>query len=155
MNLKISELLDKKWTNLIENHGSLEKNKCPGVYILAFTDKDLEGKSINIEDIFYVGMTNSLGGVKQRLSQFIQGIKKSRSHSAGMRFFKEYSMGKPFDSNQDKTFFVAFVSIPCKVNKSERTAEDLRKMGEVAKFEYDVLAYIKEKTGKEPELNKK
>ncbi|MDP2628535.1 MAG: hypothetical protein Q8P15_01410 [Nanoarchaeota archaeon] len=154
--MKISELLNKKWTNLLDNFRNLENNGCPGVYILAYTDKDLEGKSIKIEDIFYVGMTNSRGGLKQRLNQFISGIHKCYGHSAGNRFFQDYSKGKSFAiANHKKKFFVASLSFPCKVHKDERTAEDLRKMGEVAKFEYEVLAYIKENLGREPELNKK
>ena len=42
-----------------------------------------------------------------------------------------------------KKFYVASISIPCVVNKSKRTALDLRKMGEMVRLEYYVLAYIK------------
>ncbi len=154
--LKVQTLFSKKWTNLLKNYKSLEDNQFPGVYILAYTNRNLEGKPIKIKDIFYVGMSNSRGGLKQRLKQFIDGIHKGYGHSAGNRFFQDYSKGKSFDIvNHEKTFFVASLSLPCKVHKDERTAEDLRKMGEVAKFEYEVLAYIKEKLGREPELNKK
>ena len=154
--LKIQPLLKKKWTNLLKSYKNLENNHYPGVYILAYTNKDLEGKPIKIEDIFYVGMSNSRGGIKQRLKQFIDGLNKGYGHSAGNRFFQEYSEGKSFDvANHKKTFFVAFLSLPCKVNKDERSSEDLRNMGEVAKFEYCVMAFIKEKLGREPELNKK
>ncbi len=154
--LKLQNLLNKKWTNLLKNYKNLENSKFPGVYLLAFTNTDLEGKPIELKDIFYVGMSNSRGGAKQRLKQFINGIHKNYGHSAGNRFFQDYSKGKSFAvANHKKTFFVASLSLPCIVHKDERTAEDLRKMGEVAKFEYDVLAYIKEKIGKEPELNKK
>ncbi len=154
--LKIKKLFDKKWTNLLKNYKSLKDNQYPGVYILAYADKNLEGKSIKIEDVFYVGMSNSRGGIKQRLKQFIDSIHKKDGHSAGNRFFQEYSKGKSFEvAKQRKTFFVASLSLPCKVHKDERTANDLRKMGEVTKFEYEVMAFIKEKIGREPELNKK
>lgn len=154
--MKIKNLFDKKWTNLLKNYKNLKNSQYPGVYILAYTDKDLERKSIRIEDVFYVGMSNSRGGVKQRLKQFIDGVHKGYGHSAGNRFFEEYSKGKSFDvTNHKKTFFVASLSILCKVHKNERTADDLRKMGKVAKFEYEVIAFIKEKLGREPELNKK
>jgi hypothetical protein len=156
-NLNIETLLNKTWTNLLDNYKKLENNKYPGVYILAYTDKDLEEKPIDVEDIFYVGMSNSKGGVKQRLKQFIKAISIGKSHSAGNRFFKEYSKG-PFNRNlEEKDFYVASLSLPCTVEKSKRTPEDLRKMGEVAKFEYDVIAYVKENTynKEEPELNVK
>ena len=154
--LKIKKLFNNKWTNLLKNYKTLEKNIYPGVYILAYTNKYLEGKPINLRDIFYVGMSNSRDGVKQRLKQFINGLHREYGHSAGNRFFQNYNKGKSFAiTNNNKTFFVASLSLPCNVYKDERTAEDLRKMGEVAKFEYEVLAHIKEKLGKEPELNKK
>lgn len=134
----------------------MENSEFPGVYLLAYTEKNLEDTAVNIKDVFYVGMSNSKGGVFQRLNQFIKGIEKCDLHSAAVRFFREYANNTPFSrTGINKKFYVIFLSIPCKVNKEERSAEDLRKMGEVAKFEYDVLAYIKEKLGKEPELNKK
>ena len=154
--MEIENLLENKWTNLLKNYKNLKNGQYPGVYILAYTDKNLEEKSIEIKDIFYVGMSNSLGGVRQRLSQFIRGLHKGRGHSAGNRFFTEYSKEKSFDiAGHKKTFFVASLSLPCKVKKAERTSGDLRKMGEVARFEYSVLAHIKQVTGKEPVLNKK
>ncbi len=154
--LKLKILFNKRWTSLLKSYKNLENNQYPGVYILAYTDKNLEEKPIKIEDVFYVGMSNSLGGVKQRLKQFISGINKGYGHSAGNRFFQDYSKGKSFDvANHKKTFFVASLSLSCNVNKNERTPTDLRKMGEVAKFEYEIIAFIKEKLGREPELNKK
>lgn len=51
-------------------------------------------------------------------------------------------------------FFVPLI-FPCNVYKETRAAQDLRIVGEVAKLEYDSLAFIKEKTGRESELNKK
>mgnify|MGYP001613016961 FL=1 len=154
--LIVQYLFNKKWTNLLRNYRTLEDSNYPGVYILAFAEGDLEGQSITIEDIFYVGMSNSRGGVKQRLKQFIDAINKNRNHSAGNRFFQEYCKGISFDiAGHNKTFFVASLSLPCNVRKGDRSPEDLRKMGEVAKFEYAVMACIKDKLGKEPELNKK
>ncbi len=98
-------------------------------------------------------MSNSLGGIKQRLKQFINGTIKGRGHSAGNRLFKKEN---PFDIvGYDKTFFVASLSLPCIVNKNKRISRDLRRMGDVAKFEYEVIAFVKEKLGKEPALNKK
>jgi len=152
----IQRLLSQKWTELRSGITSLEDGECPGVYLLAYTDKDLEGKSIKLSDIFYVGMSNSRGGVKQRLKQFTNAIEKDVGHSAGMRFLRKYANGVPFSLIKSrKAFFVASISIPCVVKKTARKAEDLRKMGEVVRLEYYMLAYIKEALGEEPELNEK
>src|SRR5436309_12344290 len=77
----IRRLLSTKWTKLLANHSSLDGQSCkggedPGVYLLAYSDKDLQGKDIDLEDIFYVGMSNSHGGVNQRLKQFIDAIER-------------------------------------------------------------------------------
>lgn len=152
--MEINQLLNKTWEDLIKNIDSLEVY--PGVYILALTDEDLMGKPIDLNDIFYVGMTNAREGIKGRLNQFLYSIEKGKGHSGGNRFLKDYLHGISFsNSNFKKRFFVAYLCLPCNVEKKERSPEDLRKMGEVAKFEYEVLAYIKEKLNREPELNKK
>ena len=153
--MEIRKLFKKTWIKL-EDYKSLNDSQYPGCYILAYSDKNLEKKQIKIGDIFYVGMSNSLGGVKQRLSQFISGIERGYGHSAGNRFLKEINKNIPYSKyKRFKRFFVISLCLPCLVNKKDRTYKDLIKMGEVAKFEYEVLAYIKEKIGKEPELNKK
>lgn len=153
--MQINLLLKKNWVKLYD-YCNLENCKYPGVYLLAYTEKELEGKPIDLADIFYVGMSNSLGGIKQRLRQFISGIERGYGHSGGNRFFKDYSENSPFSKlDNKKRFYVVSISVSCNVNKKERTPEDLRKMGDVTKFEYEVLAYIKEKLEREPELNKK
>ena len=152
----IQRLLSQKWVELQTGITFLQDGNYPGVYLLAYTDKDLKGEDIDLTDIFYVGMSNSRGGVKQRLKQFINGIEKDVPHSAGKRFREEYTNGIPFSRMKpQKTFFVASISIPCVVEKAKRTPKDLRKMGEVARLEYYVLAHIKEALKREPELNKK
>jgi hypothetical protein len=166
MDLKplIDNLLSKKWVSLhhqretkfadVENNGQY-----PGVYILAYSDKSLYGQPIEIRDVFYVGMSNSRGGVKQRLKQFLDGIERNRLHSAAMRFFKEHASHTPWsqfsENNGGRRFYVASVTLRCEVKKANRIAEDLRKMGHVAALEYYVLAHIKEELGTEPDLNEK
>lgn len=151
----VSELLNQRWVKL-DDKNLIKLKDVPGVYILAYSDEDIMEKEIKIKDIFYVGMSNSKGGVRQRLKQFLTGIEKNKNHSAGMRFSTEYANGLPWSKFKErKTFYVASISIPCEVSKDKRNADDLRTMGIVAKLEYDVLAFMKEKTGKEPDLNKK
>jgi len=47
------------------------------------------------------------------------------------------------------------VQIECNVDKADREPKDLRKMGDVTKLEYEIMALYKKKTGKEPKENKK
>ncbi|MBI5649335.1 MAG: hypothetical protein HZC40_02635 [Chloroflexi bacterium] len=153
---QIQQLLSQKWAPLERNLTSLEGARCIGVYLLAYSNEDMAGRKINLEDIFYVGMSNARGGVKSRLGQFLDGIETGKSHSGAMRFFKTYLEERPFSrAKTGKRFFVAITTFPCVVEKSKRTAKDLRKMGDVARLEYYVIAYIKEALGREPELNKK
>lgn len=149
----VSTLFNQKWIRLA-NHKQLPTY--PGVYILAHSAKNLENNVICVKDIFYVGMSNSKGGIKQRVAQFVRGLGKKETHSAAKRFIRNYNADKLFLlETSKKQFFVATLTLPCDVNKEQRTASDLKKMGKVAKLEYDVLAYVKNKLGQEPELNKK
>ena len=98
----------------------------------------------------------SHAGVVKRLGRFIKGLEENKYHSAAKRFFRTYGKGSRYSQLRGKgTFFFASVSVPCNVVKKSRTPLDLRKMGEVAKCEFYVLAHVKERLGDEPELNLK
>ena len=97
----------------------------------------------------------SHAGVETRLKQFIKGLEDGRQHSAAMRFFREIANRLRYSKLPKKeVFYVASVCVPCVSKKAHRTPDDLRKMGTVAALEINVLARIKEKTGREPKLNK-
>lgn len=150
----MTKLFSQKWTNLHTNLLKLNDRQYAGVYVLAYSAKNLEGDQVKEQDIFYVGMTHA--GIRKRLNQFIKGIEEDKHHSAARRFYKEYAGESPYSKLKDKkAFFVASVSIPCRVDKRIRTPLDLRKMGEVARLELYLIAHIKEKLQREPELNKK
>jgi len=153
----IQNLLNKSWVKLDnESLRNFQGKNLPGVYLLAWTNNKIENTQPNLKDIFYVGMSNAKGGVKGRLKQFTYGIEKNTSHSAGMRFFKEYCKNKPFSStNHTKKFYFVSLCFNCNVIKEERTPNDLRTMGKISKLEYYLLAHVKENTQSEPELNKK
>jgi hypothetical protein len=156
MEQEIQKLFKKRWQTLFDNFNKIEDGKYPGVYLIAWTEQNLSGQEIKLEDIFYVGMSNARKGLSSRLKQFIDGVEKNDGHSAGMRFFKQYSNNIPFSQMQlDKQFYIVTSTFECDVNKKTRTPKDLRIMGEICKLEYFLLAHIKEKIGKEPELNKK
>ncbi|MCR4332029.1 MAG: hypothetical protein NUV34_04915, partial [Sulfuricaulis sp.] len=126
---QIRQLLSQRWTPL-QNSLALKKAKCIGIYLLAYSDKDLEGHKIDLKDIFYVGMSNSCNGVRSRLKQFLDGIETGESHSAAIRFFRDKLKKRSFSKvKTGKKFFAAITTVPCNVKKAERTEIDLKKMG--------------------------
>jgi hypothetical protein len=157
MEALLGRLLSQEWTELATDHPSIEQGKNPGVYLLAYTEENLQGKGIDLSKIFYVGMSNSRGGVNQRLRQFADAIeKRSDKHSGGRRFLEEWGKGEPYSKLRRKDrLYVTGITIQCWVKKKKRGPADLRKMGDVAALEYYVLAAVKEKTNSEPQLNKK
>jgi hypothetical protein len=122
----------------------------PGVYVLAFLtcSADLAGKRIRESQIDYVGMSSV--PLAARIRQFIVTIKGGRGHSCGKRVLSMDAPGKA-----DKPIFVSSISVPCRYAKVERKPLDLQKLGTVAALEWYTLARIKQKTGREPSLNKK
>jgi len=152
----IRKILNKKWKPLLDSYKNIEDGNYPGIYLLAFTDKNIEGEKVKPSDIYYVGMSNARKGLKSRVKQFLNGIEKNGSHSAGMRFYKENSNGIAFsESIHKEKFYVVTSTFKCDVHKLTRTPNDLRIMGDICKLEYDIIAHIKEVTNEEPKLNKK
>lgn len=150
----LKSLLASNWLLLQEDYGKLADSEYPGVYVLAYTDENLVGRSVEEQHIYYVGVSHV--GVRKRLKQFIDGLEDCKHHSAAMRFFSDVAEKTPYSRFAGrKTFFASCVSVPCTYLKSARTPLDLKKLGVVAEFEWYVLAHVKEKVGSEPWLNKK
>lgn len=150
----IAHLFKQRWTTLRNKIATLEDGQYPGVYVLAYSEKNLDRKAVSSADIYYVGFTHA--GIYQRVGQFIDGIEDGGHHSGAKRFFNSVANRVPFSRlGTRKRFYVAAVTIPCIVAKSQRSATDLMKMGEVVRLEYYVIAHIKANTGREPELNHK
>src|SRR5437773_11839524 len=84
----VNRLFTQKWTLIQSTTKSFDNGDQPGVYLLAYTEKDLDGQPIALEDIFYVGMSNSAGGINKRLRQFTYGLEKKKLHSGAKRFFR-------------------------------------------------------------------
>jgi hypothetical protein len=125
------------------------------VYLLAYSRAKIDGAPIRSSDVFYVGMSNAAGGVAQRLKQFKIGIEKNIQHSGAMRFYREYSLNRPFShTNRRKRLYFAALTIPCVSKKSEAQPNDLREMGHVACLEYYAIAKVMRQTGSKPPLNK-
>lgn len=122
----------------------------PGVYALAYSTKNIAGKPFSWrKEIIYIGMTNAVSGLKGRLKQFDNTISGKTGHGGADRVrFKHRNYGKLV-----KNLYVAVVPFKCDATSNEPT--DLKKMGEVARFEYLCFAHFVEKFGELPEFNNK
>ncbi len=122
----------------------------PGVYALAYSVRNIASRRFSWrKEIIYVGMTNAVSGLKGRLKQFDNTISGKTGHGGADRVrFKHRNYGKLVQN-----LYVAVVPFKCDAKSNE--PRDLRKMGEVAKFEYSCFAYFVEKFGALPEFNNK
>ncbi len=141
--------MENKFTNWIkwEGRNELKGISYPGIYCIAVSNILLNEFKF-IQELEYVGMTNSKGGLKSRLNQFDTTIKKKRTNHGGAdRFLYEY---ENYDEVKDN-IYVAIQSFEC--NTKTPKPNDLRIMGEVAKCEYDCWAIYIEKFGSYPKFN--
>lgn len=151
----VQDLFSGTWVPM-RDYRTLPGSKYPGVYLLAYTNENLAGQPVTTKDVYYVGVTQSCGGVRQRLYQFLCGLEKPVAHSAAMRFLSEVAAGTPYSQLVEKRqFFVTSVSVECQPRKTLRTPVDLQKCGIVAALEWYALAHIRDETDSEPLLNKK
>jgi hypothetical protein len=144
----------KKFSNWMRWH---ERNKLggamkyPGVYVIALSEKDIASTPFKwCQNIIYIGMTNSKGGLKSRLQQFENTIKGMEGHggAARVRFkHRDYSA-------LVSTMFVSVSHTECDVTSNKPS--DLRLMGKVVQQEYECLAIFVEMFKKGlPEFNDK
>ncbi len=142
--------MKRKFTEwkLWENRSELQGMQYPGVYAIAVSSTDLSDKSFSlIPKIAYFGMTNSKGGLKSRLRAFDNTIRGKTGHGGARRFRFKHSDY----SNLAASLYVAICPFPCAVSSLQ--PNDLKKMGEVAKFEYICFANYAEEFGRLPEFN--
>jgi hypothetical protein len=122
----------------------------PGVYVCAVSQEDISGNQFSwLSEIIYIGMTNSIAGLKGRLKQFDNTIIGKRGHGGADRVRYKYQNYQAL-INQ---LYVAVAPFKCDVKSNK--AFDLRVMGEVAKFEYDCFAHFVELFDALPEFNNK
>ncbi|MBI4304150.1 MAG: hypothetical protein HY665_07440 [Chloroflexi bacterium] len=128
---------------------TLDNLSYPGVYAIAISCADLAGLPFSWRQVVYIGMTNAKGGLKSRLQQFDNTIMGREGHGGGCRVrFKHRDYSK-----LTKELYVSVC--PQKCNVKSNTPSDLRLMGEVAKFEYECLAFFAEEFCRLPEFNDK
>ena len=138
-----------KWTNW-QNRNQLDNLKYPGIYVLAFSDIDISGRLFKWkENIIYIGMTNSKGGLKSRLRQFENTIIGKTGHGGALRVLYKHNDYKELV----RSLYVSVHPFECKVNSNE--AQDLLVMGKVAEFEYICFAEYAKRFSHLPEFNDK
>ena len=122
----------------------------PGVYALAISPTDISGQAFSWQqEIVYIGMTNSKGGLKSRLQQFDNTIKGGDGHGGGHRVrFKH-----PDYAKLTEQLYVSVCPEECDV--ASNSPSDLRVMGKVTSDEYECFALFVEAFGHLPEFNDK
>ena len=138
-----------RWVGWANRH-NLDGIDNPGVYALAVSNKNISDSPFSwMKEIIYIGMTNSGGGLKARLTQFNNTIVGKEGHGGGERVrYKYRDYGKLI-----KRLFVAICPIECDIRSNK--PYDLLKMGEVTYLEYYCFAKYVELFGQLPEFNNK
>lgn len=122
----------------------------PGIYAIALSKRDISDQRFSWKpEVIYIGMTNSVGGIKSRLQQFQSTILGGDAHGGASRVkykHKKYDKLAPF-------LYVAASFTACDVKSNK--PKDLKLMGEVAKQEYDCFAAFAKRFNRLPEFNDK
>lgn len=136
-----------KWNN----RNNLDQITYPGVYAIALLEtKDISGQKFEFrEEIIYIGMTNSRGGLQSRLRQFDNTIThpNRNEHSAAERVIYKHQENKDL-KNQ---LYVSICPFKCDVNSNH--PDDIRTIGDIKQCESYCIAEYKAKWKRYPEFN--
>jgi hypothetical protein len=132
-----------------KNKNTIQNIHYPGIYACALSANNLTSQDFQwLQALMYIGMTNSITGIKGRLQQFDTTIRGTRTtHDGADRLRDKYRDYQLLNSQ----LYVAVAPFECDVTSN--SPADLRIMGEVAKFEYECFACFAEKFGTLPEFN--
>ena len=149
--MKTIELPELKFINWFkwENRTIIPNIQYPGVYLIAITNGNIENTYPKWQDVDYIGMSNSRGGLNSRWNQFNRSIRGKDGHSGGKTIYE--SLGDY--SSWNMNLYVASMSMKC--NTENPSNNDYIKMGLVAFFEYEAFALYYSETGGHPKFNKK
>lgn len=140
-NVNIPRLYFGRWVAW-QDRNSIDGAEYPGVYLLATSQRNLEGKKADVGQAAYIGMTNNKKGLKVRWSQFNHGIQGGGRHSGGDLMFRTLGHYETWD----KRLYVAACPVECDpVNPSP---SDYLLMGAVAYLEYKAFAIFLKKRPK-------
>jgi len=138
-----------EWFSWI-NRESADEIRSPGVYVCSVSDNDISSNQFSwLPKIMYIGMTNSIAGLKGRLKQFDNTIIGKRGHGGADRVRYKYQ------DYQELTNKLYVAVAPFKCDVKSNNPMDLRVMGKVTKFEYDCFAHFVELFETLPEFNNK
>jgi hypothetical protein len=123
----------------------------PGIYVLAIADETFDSSKpfAWAKQVVYVGMTNSIGGLRARLQQFDNTIVGKTGHGGADRFRYKHQNYQQLVTQ----LFVAVAAFECDVKS--QSSNDLLTMGDVAKFEYECFSEYVHRFGELPEFNNK
>lgn len=129
----------------------IPQSGCPGVYAIARSHQSLAGKAFAFrENIIYFGMTNAASGLQGRLQQFDNTISGKRlAHGGADRVRHGYARYNRLAPQ----LYVSIARFAC--DPKSNLPDDLRKMGNVARFEYVCFAEFVERFGRLPRFNDK
>lgn len=135
---------------LWRQRNELQDLEFPGVYVVARTTLDLSGRPFSWgKEIIYVGVTNAATGLRGRLKQFDNTIIGKTGHGGADRLRYKFK-------NYKRLVNKLYVAVaPFKCDPLSGLPKDLRKMGDVVKFEYSCWAEYVEIFGVLPEFNNK
>lgn len=164
LNNNIEKFLEEKITNLkwieldIRKQVRLPKDLIddkPGVYIIAFSSDNLEGKKLQLFDknknIVYIG---SSGNVRTRLNNFVgAAMGGNQKHSGGKSFYNHYGNKINKEYKNYKCYFSYFFV------EDIFKASDNNEKDKIEKFspfliEYYLIGLYTLKNERLPELNK-
>jgi hypothetical protein len=139
-----------KWHAWSER-AELSRCECPGVYAIARSKQRLAGQAFSLrKDIIYFGMTNAVSGLRGRLKQFDDTISGKRLAHGGAdrvrRGFPSYGRLVP-------KLYVSVAPFAC--DPASNKPADLRRLGNVARFEYLCFAAFAERFEHLPRFNDK
>lgn len=138
-----------EWFSWINRESAVEI-RSPGIYVCAVSNNDISNNQFSwLPEVMYIGMTNSIAGLKGRLKQFDNTIIGKRGHGGADRVRYKY---QDYQELKNK-LYVAVAPFKCDVKSNN--PRDLRVMGEVTKFEYDCFAHFVELFEILPEFNNK
>jgi len=143
-------LFSERWQSLFAP-GVLQPLKMPGVYLLAYSSRDLAVQRVEASDVYYVGMSNDAKGVGRRLQRFADGVRWTGKHY-GARKHRKWK-GRPHSEADPEQFYFAAVTLDCLAKKTLAKPSDWQTMGCVAALEYFAIARVLEQTSRVPELN--
>ena len=126
--------------------------KRPGIYAIALSKKDISDTPFDyVEEVVYIGMTNSKTGLSGRLNAFNNTLrdKSGPGHGGAERFRKDFEDGEALA----KKLYVAVCPFKCDVTSIAR--KDLEAMGSVARAEYVAFANYAKRYGALPKYNDK